>query len=490
MTVTIPPERDLDKKDPQGKPDPVVQAYKDALEKIRKAYEDQAKLPVPANTYELALVLGGTVSAGAYTAGVLDFLLEALEEWEKAKQLQAKPSAKKTVPTHKLMVKVVAGASGGGVNGAIFAKVATNGFPHVTPVSANAVRMRNPFYNTWVSKLDVAGFTDTSDLKGNRVVESLLCPAPIDSAALAIASFAGDRVDRQGYLADPLELILTLTNLRGMPYTVAFSGAAKGQYFTDHADHVRFAIGLDTASKPKAPREAAGDSFLVVAEPGNAGDLHQIDWEEFSLFARATGAFPAGFPARKLRRPLEHYLWRPAVLPGEQGGPRVVLRTPVFDLLRDQRGVLPQDYEFVAVDGGGTDNQPVELARTALAGVTGRNPRNATEANRGVLLVDPFADMPTFDSTDITTQLLSAGLQTVGSLVGQARYSTSDLLLALDETVFSRFMITPVREDGDAPPWSGRKPLPAPVSAPSWASWTRRFAATTTSWDARTARIT
>jgi hypothetical protein len=28
---------------------------------------------------------GGAVSAGAYTAGVLDFLIEALEEWENAK---------------------------------------------------------------------------------------------------------------------------------------------------------------------------------------------------------------------------------------------------------------------------------------------------------------------------------------------------------------------------------------------------------------------
>jgi predicted patatin/cPLA2 family phospholipase len=33
----------------------------------------------PPGTFELGLVLGGTVSAGAYTAGALDFLLQALE---------------------------------------------------------------------------------------------------------------------------------------------------------------------------------------------------------------------------------------------------------------------------------------------------------------------------------------------------------------------------------------------------------------------------
>ena len=30
--------------------------------------------------------MAGAISAGAYTAGVFDFLIEALDEWEKAKQ--------------------------------------------------------------------------------------------------------------------------------------------------------------------------------------------------------------------------------------------------------------------------------------------------------------------------------------------------------------------------------------------------------------------
>ena len=34
---------------------------------------------VPDGTFEFALVLGGTVSAGAYTAGAIDFLIEAFD---------------------------------------------------------------------------------------------------------------------------------------------------------------------------------------------------------------------------------------------------------------------------------------------------------------------------------------------------------------------------------------------------------------------------
>ena len=33
------------------------------------------------NTFELGLVMAGAASAGAYTAGVIDFLFEALQAW-------------------------------------------------------------------------------------------------------------------------------------------------------------------------------------------------------------------------------------------------------------------------------------------------------------------------------------------------------------------------------------------------------------------------
>jgi hypothetical protein len=47
-------------------------------------------------------------------------------------------------------------------------------------------------------------------------------------------------------------------------------------------------------------------------------------------------------------------------------------------------------YQFVNVDGGVINNEPVELARRALAGASGRNPRDPDKATRAVLMVDPF----------------------------------------------------------------------------------------------------
>ena len=64
---------------------------------------------VPPRTFELALVLGGTVSAGAYTAGALDFLIEALDSWT-----QLRDANNSTAPRHNVVLRVITGTSGGG----------------------------------------------------------------------------------------------------------------------------------------------------------------------------------------------------------------------------------------------------------------------------------------------------------------------------------------------------------------------------------------
>jgi predicted acylesterase/phospholipase RssA len=71
----------------------------------------------PEHTYELALVLGGTVSAGCYTAGALDFLIEALNSWSADKD-RKDPRA----PTHNLTIRVIAGTFGCAVNAALGAR--------------------------------------------------------------------------------------------------------------------------------------------------------------------------------------------------------------------------------------------------------------------------------------------------------------------------------------------------------------------------------
>ena len=99
-------------------------------EEIRRLYAKESfSVPRPEDrVFEIALVLGGTLSAGCYTAGVLDFFVQALDEMERL-QAANDPSA----PRHKVVLKIISGTSGGGVCGTILARAATRRFPHVTP---------------------------------------------------------------------------------------------------------------------------------------------------------------------------------------------------------------------------------------------------------------------------------------------------------------------------------------------------------------------
>jgi hypothetical protein len=397
--------------------------------------------PVPANTFEFALVMGGTVSAGAFTAGVVDFLIEALDSWT-ALRAQADAAA----PTHNTVLRVITGTSGGGVNAAITARALAYEFPHVTRATANwQAGTGNPFFDVWVNTLTLNDFLATSDIDGGKFV-SLLNGAPIDKGATQAANFTAPGLRPRPYLADPLRVVLTLTNLRGVPYKTDL-GNGLSETFIDHGDYARFALVYPSHSIV-TPRP---DEFVLSFDNRQP---QAINWDMFSVFARATAAFPIGFPARELVRPVEHYRYRIAVVPPAGAAPPTLVgRLPDWEALTPPGAPdVPEDYRFLTVDGGATDNEPIELARTVLAGATGRNPRDPKTANRAVLLVDPFAGQAT-----LGPETMPGLVPLLGSLVStftqQTRYDSHDLLLAADPNVFSRFMVVPQRDGktgGDA----------------------------------------
>jgi hypothetical protein len=404
-------------------------------EEIRRFFIDVA--PPPPNTFELALVLGGTVSAGAYTAGVIDFLIEALDEWTKVRDGGG------DAPHHKVVLKVITGTSGGGVNAAIMARALAYDFPHVvlsTPDTDGDTG--NPFYNVWVNRLRLADFLDTSDIDGKSLV-SLLNGKAIDDGADYICAFSTDKPrPARSYVAEPLRVILTITNLCGIPYRTSFGGGLLGETYVDHADYCRFAVVYPGRSLVD-PRP---DELVLGFESARLPQA--TDWSTFSLFARATSAFPLGFPPRALARPSEHYRYRVVVVPSDRAGvvPQVVGRLPDWaSMIPPAVSEVPADYHFLSVDGGATDNEPIELARTALAGMIARNPREGTLANRAVVLVDPFAGQADLGPSGPAALTTIVGAL-VSTLTQQTRYDSQDLTLAADENVFSRFMITPQRD--------------------------------------------
>jgi hypothetical protein len=388
---------------------------------------------VPDGTFEFALVLGGTVSAGAYTAGAIDFLIEALDCFSAAR-------AAGKAPKHDVILKLIAGTSGGGVNAAIAARALAFQFPHIVqspPI--DSISTGNPFYDVWVNTLRLGGFLDTSDVIDD--LPSLLNGKPINDGAQQIVTFGTGDAHARDWVAGPLRITLTVTNLRGVPYRTEISSTLS-QSYVDHADYLKFAVlypGQELGD-PRPDEQVLPFSGVVP---------QQVDWVDFSLAARATAAFPLGFPARVLSRPTSHYRWRVVPYPGvpAAGTPDTyMVLKPDWQAMRSDTGEVPDLWSFLSVDGGATDNEPIQLARTALAGLLKRNPRDREEANRAVWLIDPFAGKADLGPADDTAFLEELGA-VVTTLTEQTRYDTSDLLMAGDTNIFSRFMLTPTRNN-------------------------------------------
>ncbi len=116
--------------------------------------------------FRLGINMAGAVSAGAYTAGVLDFLIEALDVWYAAK------ARGEVVPQHDVVIEVFSGASAGGMCAAISAVLLQQEFEHIHDVEKSGTT--NRLFESWVNKIDIQRLLKTEDLAESSSVISLL----------------------------------------------------------------------------------------------------------------------------------------------------------------------------------------------------------------------------------------------------------------------------------------------------------------------------
>jgi hypothetical protein len=389
-------------------------------------------------TYEIGLVMAGAVSAGAYAAGVVDFLIQALDEWH-----QAKDERPGEVPSHEVCLKVIAGSSAGGMTGAIAAGTLSGTHLPLTSLPGKRPdeegRQSNNLYSAWVDQIDIRPLLDDRDLSGSdRTVRSLLDASILEDIAETAIDFDA-RDETRAYVADPMHLILTVTNLKGVPYDISFQGNRGIPHRTArHTDYKEFALGRSEPDKSEA---------LWL----NARDPAAPEWDTLREYALATGAFPGGLAPRLLRRrrdDYEHREWEVPLRPDGGTTDQCWTRTSITPSwsagLRDEEA-----YRFLAVDGGAMNNEPFELARQKLAGEDGFNPRSAEEATRSVLMVDPFPSGPETGRKTGQEDILSVIQSLFGSLLTQARFKPDEVILANSSDVYSRYMIVPTRRDRD-----------------------------------------
>jgi hypothetical protein len=395
----------------------------------------------PPEPFEIGLVMAGAISAGAYTAGVMDFMLQALDEWQKAKD------ANQDVPRHEARIKVMTGASAGGMTAAMTVGALATRFPPVTDATGSD-NASNRLFDSWVNRIDIEALLGKADLADpNAQVKSLLDSTILKS--IADRALDGEPTGhRRAYVDEVLHVITTVSNLRGVPYNSPLEGEIKGGHdLYLHADHVHFAISDDGAQA--VPGALSLDWQKSDARFGEA-------WETLKLAALATGAFPVGLAPRMLAY----------TLPAKTNDVYSMRRWPIpKDGKNDEAGNYwrrieykpiapnwpgspnpPPRYDFLCVDGGLMNNEPLELAREILAGAGGFNPQDAKGARRAVILIDPFPGGGSVDEAyQVKDDLVSVVKDMFNALKNQARFKPEELELAQDPKVFSRFLIGPSR---------------------------------------------
>lgn len=419
---------------PSGFADPLTPGELDRLFPLERA-------PIGEGVFELGLALGGTFSAGGYTAGVLDYLAEALDAWTLARE-----TAPDTVPPHRVVISTIAGTSGGGVNGAVFIRAAGWAYPH-------GASERNPFWKTWAQGVTLEQLLSPLPEPGAPPFASLLNCGSITATAEALCGYTGIKLGhagvaprRRSWLANPLRLTVTVTNLTGVPYRIRFTGEGRPSLdLVAHADRLRFALavdgGVDVVPKTR-PDEFALDSYGAK------------NWEQVAAASLASGAAPILFRARAVTRPLSFWRYRVAVVPGTGSTPaEVVPLTPQWDALAADADALTggdgvrSALRFTSVDGGIVDNDPIDVARTALFGCGGHKEATGASADRAVIAIAPLSHRAASGPAR-PPGLLGMIALLVDAVLDQTNFKPEDIALAQNREVYSRFLIAPCGNAG------------------------------------------
>lgn len=432
--------------------------------------------------YQIGLTMSGAISAGAYTAGVFDFLIQALDEWEKARNGNLPGVDPDKIPNHRAGIKVMSGASAGAITAAIGAVALADAdqipveFAPAAPTGAQKIRYYLPkLYEAWVVRPGLVAeggqkndFLTNSDLAGpptpeNDFTRSSSIPTPPPGAPQPVTSLLNarllDEIAKAGvdvthvrdtpraYVAEPLHIYMTLSNLRGVPYKVSFDG---GDYhMISHGDRVHYAVsGLGDWRSPSAfadkdkPRKI--DAKDLIVDPHDPQKW--LRWKDYTICALASAAFPVGLAPREIAATLGDDPLR-----NEYDG-----RLFPIDSLVDQYGVDPNfteavleapEFWFTTADGGIIDNDPFEYARFSLKqNLWQPNETDLAQADRAVIMISPFPELkPIKPEGQPELGIVSIFSALMPALIDQARFKPSELVLAADPTVGSRYLIGPSR---------------------------------------------
>jgi hypothetical protein len=428
--------------------------------------------------------MSGAISAGAYTAGVFDFLIQALDEWEKARNGPG-------IPNHMVGIKAMSGASAGSIVAAIGAVALADADQE--PIEFETARDGEQkikcylpkIYETWVVKPGLVAegeekidFLQISDLDGApepaddfshtrdilpterdpQPVTSLLNSRLLDAIARAALDVKDVTAAPRRYIAKTLHVYMTLSNLRGVPYSVPFDGDTEAKndkglrancyHMISHGDRVHYAVtGLGTWDSKSEfadhdqKREIEAASLVIPKNP---------DWKDYAVCALASAAFPVGLAPRLIGATLGT-----DAKPGEYHDRRLPIDGPELTTSPNWLPTVLKEnpFWFTTADGGIIDNDPFEYARFSLKdpGKLGQPIEPDLDAvDRGVIMISPFPELkPIAPEGRPAADLVSSFSALMPALIAQARFKPSEIIHAADPKHGSRYLIGPSRVTPD-----------------------------------------
>lgn len=416
--------------------------------------------------FTLGLSMAGTVSVGSYTAGSLTqintwlhqlyfkkrsggkVVLPAVAETTRYKPGELVTIEHHEIPDHDIEIASLTGASGGGINAALYTMGLALG------------NVETILRDTWLP-VDVREMLDIADIDDAREWFSLLNSGPIDAMLeqLKNTPFGPSNFTKDlGYLADVLEIYQTLSSYEGIPYSLkpAMGADVKvqyGTYFT-HTDYTRFGFA------PKAENNSSVGQGNQPFRPGlswqSGVNLGQDpNWLRLINSSAATSAFPIGFKPRSLKRFRNEYDGKLFYLDynnrlnNSSNAPFSYLNiSPIWN-----PGPTDEGFDMEYFDGGAFNRDTHDLARASLLRKLGLSqlPNTGEDACAAVVLIDPFPnDLPDYDPGQKVKGLPNLLKQIpllIGSLMDQGRFRADWIEKTADEKYYSRYLISAVRKD-------------------------------------------
>ncbi len=403
--------------------------------------------------------MAGAVSAGAYTAGVMDYILETLSKWEKAKEKNKKvleeygaghPDYDASIPMHDVIIEVIGGASAGGMTSAIASLSLFEGIRPINP--ENEERKDNKLYDCWVNLNDEQGtptleqMLENDDIFDDDGVSSILNSKPVEQIAMRALNL--DRISMlPDYISKNLEVILTITSLRGIPLAINFFDQDKDEPVESREDILAHAAHRMNLHKGIAhfrvmDRVEAVPDHIIPFNPRNEQDRQLL-----VNCAIATGAFPIGLKPRYLEGTKNHYIKSMA---------QRMFQPPYsgdYDMSGWQNSInivaKEEDdvFNFIAVDGGAVNNEPFGEVIRAL-----EEKCQHDGSDYAVIMIDPFPNFETEEATEPNSNPKLAELIPAffGAVRSQALMKESDLVRGLSSD-YTRRMVFPSRKKDDDP---------------------------------------